>query len=124
MKTVIQYFKPEFINRIDEIVMFESLTKEDIKKIIDIQLTQVCSRVRESGIELIFTQAMKDRLVEFGYDPIYGARPLKRVIRQIIENPLAQAILTGQFNIKDTINVDIGNNGCIFSKMIHSKAIQ
>jgi ATP-dependent Clp protease ATP-binding subunit ClpB len=107
MQSVSQYFKPEFINRIDEIVMFEALTKEHIGKILDLQLAQVAARLKEHNIELCFSATAKAKLVAAGYDPVYGARPLKRVIRQAIENPLAQAILAGQFTSKDRINIDV-----------------
>ncbi len=115
MKIVTQYFKPEFINRIDEIVMFEALSKEHISKIIEIQLAHVCSRMKERDMEILFTPQVKEKLVEAGYDPVYGARPLKRVIRQSIENPLAQAILSGQFKSKDTVQVKLVEDKFVFT---------
>ena len=97
--------------RIDEIVMFEVLSKEHIAKIIDIHLVHVCARLKEHEMELVVTSQVKAKLVEAGYDPVYGARPLKRVIRQSIENPLAQAILAGRFKSKDVINVGVSEMG-------------
>ncbi|HHT9117344.1 MAG TPA: ATP-dependent chaperone ClpB [Candidatus Hypogeohydataceae bacterium YC38] len=90
-------FRPEFLNRIDEIIIFNSLTKEEIKKIVDIQLRSLRKRLVEHNLKLTIDEKVKEKLVEEGFDPIYGARPLKRTIQQLIENPLALEILKGRF---------------------------
>ena len=115
MKVVAQCFKPEFINRIDEIVMFEALSKEQISLILEIQLAHVAARMQEHQLGLLFSQAAKDKLVALGYDPMYGARPLKRVIRQFLENHLAEAILSGRFIAKDVINVTLVDDKFVFT---------
>jgi ATP-dependent Clp protease ATP-binding subunit ClpB len=106
LEVVSQHFKPEFINRVDEIVVFEALTKEQIRDIVNIQLQQVEKRLAELGMQVTFTNKAKDKLAETGYDPVFGARPLKRVIRQMIENPLAEKILAGDFVNGTKITVD------------------
>jgi ATP-dependent Clp protease ATP-binding subunit ClpB len=111
-----QHFRPEFINRLDDIVVFHPLGREQIRAIADIQIQYLRQRLadRDMGIEL--TAAAMDLLGEAGFDPVYGARPLKRAIRQQLENPLAQEVLAGRFGIDDTIKVDAGPDGLIFSK--------
>ena len=95
MSVVSQHFRPEFINRIDETVVFHPLGKENIRAIANIQLERLAKRMETRGYELVFTEALLDFIGEIGYDPIYGARPLKRAIQQEIENGLAQEILSG-----------------------------
>ena len=95
MSVVSQHFRPEFINRIDETVVFHPLGKENIRAIANIQLERLAKRMETRGYELVFTDALLDFIAEVGYDPIYGARPLKRAIQQEIENGLAQEILSG-----------------------------
>jgi ATP-dependent Clp protease ATP-binding subunit ClpB len=116
MELVGQHFRPEFINRLDDIVVFHPLGREQIRAIADIQIGYLKQRLadRDMGIEL--TDAAMDRLGEAGFDPVYGARPLKRAIRQQLENPLAQEVLAGRFGIDDTIHVDAGPDGLVFSK--------
>lgn len=97
MGVVSQHFRPEFINRIDEIVMFQPLGKSEIRRIADIQIANLKDRLKTQNIELAITDDALEKLSEAGYDPVYGARPLKRTIRQLIENPLSEAILEGQF---------------------------
>ncbi|MBM3315193.1 type VI secretion system ATPase TssH, partial [candidate division WOR-3 bacterium] len=91
-------FRPEFLNRIDEVVVFNPLTKADIRKIVDIQLGRLKSELTEQGIDLIITPGVEDVLAEAGYDPEFGARPLKRVIQHQLENPLATMILERRLN--------------------------
>ena len=95
METLRSHFRPEFLNRIDEIVIFHALTKEQLRTIVDIQLSRVRERLAERGISIELTDAAKDLLVEEGYDPAFGARPLKRLIQQRIADPLAMQILEG-----------------------------
>jgi ATP-dependent Clp protease ATP-binding subunit ClpB len=112
-----QVFKPEFLNRIDEVIVFHMLTREHLKKIIDIQLGYLADRLKDRKIRLEFTDKAKERLMEEGYDPVYGARPLKREIQQQIENPLAMELLAGKFIDGDTVRVDTNAHGFVFEKV-------
>lgn len=114
MEVVGQHFKPEFINRIDEIVVFEALNKDQIRQIVDIQLNAVKKRLADLNLEITFTDQVKDKLADAGFDPVFGARPLKRVIRQVIENPLAQKILAGEYLPGSTIKVSLDNDQIVF----------
>jgi ATP-dependent Clp protease ATP-binding subunit ClpB len=98
-------FKPEFINRLDDIVEFHSLSREQISEIVDLQVARLITRVRERGIEVELSDAAKTLLGNLGYDPTYGARPLKRVIQKRLVDPLALAILEGRFATGDTVRV-------------------
>ena len=93
-KAVRKAFPPEFINRVDEQVFFNSLTKEDIEKIIDIELKGLKARVKEAGFELVVTAAAKRFTADAGYDPSFGARPLKRAIQKLIEDPVSEKIIS------------------------------
>ena len=106
MSVVSQHFRPEFINRIDETVVFHPLNKDNIRAIAEIQLKRLISRMESRGYVLSFTDATLDFISEIGYDPVYGARPLKRAIQQEIENPLAQKILSGSLLPEKPISVD------------------
>ena len=106
MSVVSQHFRPEFINRIDETVVFHPLGKENIRAIANIQLERLAKRMETRGYELVFTEALLDFIGEVGYDPIYGARPLKRAIQQEIENSLAQQVLSGQLLPGKVVTVD------------------
>ncbi|HHS7963595.1 TPA: AAA family ATPase, partial [Legionella pneumophila] len=105
MDLVSQHFRPEFINRIDESVVFHSLTKEQIAKIAAIQINYLHHRLKQQNITIEVTSEALSHLAEAGFDPVYGARPLKRTIQQKLENPLAQSLLTGKFKSGDTIIV-------------------
>jgi ATP-dependent Clp protease ATP-binding subunit ClpB len=117
MEIVQQSFRPEFINRIDDICVFRPLGPEQIRVIVDIQLGQLKRRLLERSLELVLDDAARDKLGEAGYDPVYGARPLKRAIQQQVENPLAQAILSGKFLPGDRIRAHTNGNGLEFSKV-------
>ncbi|TCJ94808.1 ATP-dependent Clp protease ATP-binding subunit ClpB [Volucribacter psittacicida] len=106
MSVVGQHFRPEFINRIDECVVFHPLAKENIKAIATIQLQRLSKRMESHGYHIVFSEALLDFISEVGYDPVYGARPLKRAIQQEVENPLAQQILSGQVLPTKTVTVD------------------
>ena len=106
MSVVSQHFRPEFINRIDETVVFHPLNKDNIRAIAEIQLKRLINRMESRGYVLSFTDATLDFISEIGYDPVYGARPLKRAIQQEIENPLAQQILSGSLLPEKPISVD------------------
>jgi ATP-dependent Clp protease ATP-binding subunit ClpB len=116
MEVVSHHFRPEFINRVDEVVVFHPLMKEQIRAIADIQIDYLRKRLSERGMQLQLSEAALDKLGEAGFDPVYGARPLKRAIQQRIENPLAQSILSGQFLPGDTIEVDVQGGEMSFLK--------
>jgi ATP-dependent Clp protease ATP-binding subunit ClpB len=99
-------FKPEFINRLDDIVEFDSLTREQIGEIVDLQVERLIARVRARGIEVELSDEARTLLGNLGYDPVYGARPLKRVIQRELQNPLALELLEGKFHEGDTIRVE------------------
>jgi ATP-dependent Clp protease ATP-binding subunit ClpB len=111
-----QVFKPEFLNRVDEVIVFHTLTAEHLKKIVDIQLRYLADRLRERKIEVKITDAAKGLLMEEGYDASFGARPLKRVIQQRLENPLATELLAGKFSDGDTIKIDAKQHRFTFEK--------
>ncbi len=113
-----QVFKPEFLNRIDEIIVFKMLTKEDLRKIVDIQLQFLTERLNEQKIKLQFTENARLQIMDEGYDPVYGARPLKRTIQQRLENPLAGELLAGKFAEGDTIKIDAKQHKFIFENQI------
>ncbi len=116
MEVVGQHFRPEFINRVDDIVVFHPLGREQIRAITVIQVRYLEQRLADQDMGLQLSEAALDRLGEAGFDPVYGARPLQRVIRQQLENPLAQEILGGRFGPGDTIRVDVSEQGLRFSK--------
>jgi ATP-dependent Clp protease ATP-binding subunit ClpB len=109
-------FRPEFLNRIDEIVEFHPLSKEQIGDIVGLQLRRVEERLAERGLRLDLTEAARAALAEAGWDPTYGARPLKRAIQRMLENPLALRLLEGEFAEGDTVRVDAGEDGLVFEK--------
>ena len=116
MAIVTQSFRPEFVNRIDEVVVFHPLGREQIRTITEIQIGYLCERLADQEIGLTLSVAALDRLGEAGFDPVYGARPLKRAIQQQLENPLAQAILSGRFTRRDHIAVDVADDALSFAK--------
>jgi ATP-dependent Clp protease ATP-binding subunit ClpB len=109
-------FRPEFLNRIDEIVEFEPLTREQIGEIVELQLARLRTRLAERGLSLELTDAAKEHLAEAGWDPTYGARPLKRAIQRLVENPLALRLLEGDFEEGDTVRVDVEDGELVFEK--------
>ncbi len=116
MEIVGQHFRPEFVNRIDDIVVFHPLGREQLHRITEIQIRYLRDRLAARDLGLSLTPAALDQLAEAGFDPVYGARPLKRSIQQQIENPLAQEILGGKFNPGETIQVDVENGAIVFGK--------
>lgn len=107
MNSVNQHFRPEFVNRIDEIVVFHPLGQEQMAGIADIQLSRLRKRLQERDMNIVLSDEAMSQLVAVGYDPVYGARPLKRAIQQEIENPLSVKLLSGEFVAGDTIKVDV-----------------
>lgn len=122
MSVVTQHFRPEFINRIDEAVVFHPLAKAQIRHIAEIQLTSLKARLQDRGLAIELNELVLDKLAEAGFDPVYGARPLKRAIQQLIENPLSHQLLGGDFVAGDTIYVtlpevsDNSHSGLVFTK--------
>ncbi|MFL6274048.1 MAG: ATP-dependent chaperone ClpB [Blastocatellia bacterium] len=108
------HFRPEFLNRVDEIIVFHALTKADLKKIIDIQLERLRGRLGERRIKLKLTERAKEHLAEAGFDPVYGARPLKRAIQREIETPLSRAILKGEAKDNSVVIADLANGAITF----------
>jgi ATP-dependent Clp protease ATP-binding subunit ClpB len=115
MDAVGQHFRPEFINRIDEVVVFEPLAREQIAGIAEIQLQRLRKRLAERDLQLQLSPEVMDKLVSVGYDPVYGARPLKRALQQWVENPLAQLILQGRFAPEAMISGTLQGDEIAFS---------
>ena len=115
MEVLASQFRPEFINRIDETVVFHPLINEHIKEIANIQLERLRQRLTDKGFELTLSEAALEKIAASGFDPVYGARPLKRAVQQYIENPLAQDLLQGKFISGDTIKVDVLDDKIVFN---------
>jgi ATP-dependent Clp protease ATP-binding subunit ClpB len=111
-----QHFRPEFLNRVDEIIFFHALGLEHMTEIIDIQVRGLLKRLEERKIHVELSDAAKAALVTEGYDPMYGARPLKRTIQRRVLDPLAIRVLEGEFREGDRIRVDVDENGLVFEK--------
>ncbi|MDH3432394.1 MAG: AAA family ATPase, partial [Gammaproteobacteria bacterium] len=110
MEVVGTHFRPEFINRVDDVVVFHPLSREHIRLIVDIQLGYLRERLADRDMRIHLSDAARDKLAAAGFDPVYGARPLKRAIQQQIENPLAQEILQGKFQPGDAIEVGVAED--------------
>jgi len=117
------HFRPEFLNRIDEIVIFHPLTREDLAEIVDIQLLRVFDLLAERGYTMEVSEAAREYLVEVGYDPDFGARPLKRAIQRELQDPLALQILSGEFHQGDFIQVDRGEDGLTFTPVVKADVV-
>jgi ATP-dependent Clp protease ATP-binding subunit ClpB len=116
-KVLESHFRPEFLNRVDEVVIFRGLAKASILLIVDLQVELLKKRLLERGVGLDISRKAKELLAERGYDPVYGARPLKRTIQQDLQNPLAMKLLGGEFSEGDTVKVDVSDKGeLVFSK--------
>jgi ATP-dependent Clp protease ATP-binding subunit ClpB len=108
-------FRPEFLNRVDDIVVFHRLSKEDLRHIVEIQVEHLARRLRNRRIDLVLTNGALDWLADHGYDPIYGARPLKRLIQRELGDRLALAVLDGEISDDSTVKVDAGSDGLSFA---------
>jgi len=108
-------FRPEFLNRIDEIIVFHELTEEQLRSIVDLMVKDLQKRVAEHKLEVELTDKAKEWLVKVGYDPVYGARPLRRAIERYVENPLSTKILRGEFSRGDVVRIDLGDEGLTFT---------
>ena len=111
-----EVFRPEFLNRIDEIVEFEPLSREQLADVAELQLERLRERLAERRLSLELTDAAKEVLAEAGWDPTYGARPLKRAIQRLVENPLAARLLEGEFAEGDTIRIDAQDGELVFER--------
>jgi ATP-dependent Clp protease ATP-binding subunit ClpB len=109
-------FRPEFLNRLDETIIFHRLDRSQLRNIVDVQLRNFDKRLAERDLRLEISDAAKDFLANVGYDPTYGARPLKRAIQRYLENGLAEDILAGRFSAGDTIRVDAGDGKLVFER--------
>ena len=116
LQTLKQHFRPEFINRIDDIVVFKRLSKDNISQIAELTLNNIEKRLADRGISLELTQKAKDWVVENGYDEVYGARPLKRLLKKELENKLAYALLEGSIADNAKVKVDVGKDGLVFNR--------
>jgi ATP-dependent Clp protease ATP-binding subunit ClpB len=114
-------FKPEFLNRVDDVVIFHRLTKDELKHIVELQVGQLVARVRERGVEVELSDHAKELLANVGYDPTYGARPLKRVIQKRLIDKLALAMLEGTYSEGDVIEVDVADGGLTFEKRVSKR---
>jgi len=117
------FFRPEFLNRIDEIIIFNPLTRELLTRIVDIQLERMKKFIKERNIDLRLTERAKEYFAEIGFDPVYGARPLKRILQKMILNELARKILDGSFHEGDTVEVDISGENLTFSKEVPADVV-
>jgi ATP-dependent Clp protease ATP-binding subunit ClpB len=112
-----EHFRPEFLNRIDEIVEFKPLSRDQIGEIVELQLGRLRARLVERGLRIELTDGAKEVLAEAGWDPSYGARPLKRAIQRLLENPLALRLLEGDFGEGDTIRVEAQHGDLVFQRV-------
>ncbi len=117
METLRQHFRPEFLNRIDDIVVFHSLSRDDLARIVDIQLEQLRGLLSERKLTLTLTDAARSFLADRGYDPVFGARPLKRAIQRYLQDPLALALLEGEFGEGDTVEADVAGDELVFRRV-------
>jgi ATP-dependent Clp protease ATP-binding subunit ClpC len=106
-KEVERHFRPEFLNRVDDIIVFRSLTRDDLQTIVDYELAKVFKRLTEHGFKMELTEQAKEFLIDKGYNPEFGARPLRRAIEHYIEDPLAEAVLADSFKGKNVIKIDV-----------------
>ncbi|EGL54676.1 ATPase with chaperone activity, ATP-binding subunit [Methylophaga aminisulfidivorans MP] len=117
MEIVSQHFRPEFINRVDDVVVFHPLQQAQIRAIAEIQLSHLRARLAERDMKLMLSDEALDLIASEGFDPVYGARPLKRVIQHEIENPLAQDLLSGKFSAGDTVNIEVEADKLVFKEL-------
>ncbi len=122
MTEVKKTFRPEFLNRLDEIIVFHELTEEQLRSIVDLMVRDLQERLAERKLAIEITEKAKSWLAREGYDPVFGARPLRRVIERYVENPLSTKLLGGEFKEGDTVKVDLGDEGLTFVARTPAKA--
>jgi ATP-dependent Clp protease ATP-binding subunit ClpB len=116
-------FRPEFLNRVDEIVVFHSLTRQHLEKIVEIQLRRLRGLLAERKLTLELTEKARRFLADAGYDPVYGARPLKRAIQRHLQDPLALALVQGDFKEGDAIVADVAGDALVFHKRVEAEVV-
>jgi ATP-dependent Clp protease ATP-binding subunit ClpB len=116
MAVLRDHFRPEFLNRVDDIIVFKPLSLEQLGAIVDIQLQRLQKRLDERKMTLVVTDAARKLLIERGWDPVYGARPLKRAIQRLVQDPMAMMLLEGKFSEGDTVEVDVKGGELVFTK--------
>jgi ATP-dependent Clp protease ATP-binding subunit ClpC len=109
-------FRPEFLNRVDEIIIFSPLSLDQMREIVDLQMQEVRTRLEEHGLKVELTPEARDWLAQIGYDPAFGARPLRRALQKYVESPLSVSLLSGEFVQDDTVRVDVQNDAIVFTK--------
>jgi len=124
MEAVKKTFRPEFLNRIDEIIVFHELTEEQLRSIVDLMVGDLQKRLADRKLEVELTEEAKSWLAKEGFDPLYGARPLRRAIERYVENPLSTKLLRGEFSPGDTIIVDRGDDGLTFTARVAARAVK
>jgi ATP-dependent Clp protease ATP-binding subunit ClpB len=118
MSVLREHFRPEFLNRVDDVIVFRPLSKEQLARIVDIQLAGLRKRLAERKITLEVSDAAQELLAERGWDPVYGARPLKRAIQRMLQDRLAMQLLAGEFAEGDTVKVDVEKGDLVFRKVL------
>jgi len=111
-----KHFRPEFINRVDEIIIFDSLSLEDVMQIVNLQMKDIAARLEEQGLAVELTGPAREWLARQGYDPQFGARPLRRALQRFVESPLSVQLLKGEFKPGDLVIVDVGEEGVVFHR--------
>ena len=122
MNEVKKLFRPEFLNRLDEIIVFHELSEEQLRNIVDLMVNDLKSRLEERELSIELTEKAKSWLAKEGYDPVYGARPLRRIIEKYVENPLSSKVLRGELKEGDTVKVDLGKDGLTFKTKVKAAA--
>jgi ATP-dependent Clp protease ATP-binding subunit ClpC len=122
MTEVRKLFRPEFLNRLDDIIVFHELSEEHLRSIVDLMIKDLQNRLAERKVEIDLTDKAKSWLAKEGYDPVYGARPLRRVIERYVENPLSSKLLRGELKEDDVVRVDAGKEGLTFKTKAAAKA--
>jgi ATP-dependent Clp protease ATP-binding subunit ClpC len=116
MEEAKRLFRPEFLNRLDDIIVFRSLTKPDLIQILDLEIVKVMERLKSKKLQLVLDEKAKDFLVQKGYDPTYGARPMRRSVERFLEDPLAEEILKGNLHEGDPVQVTVENDKLLFTQ--------
>jgi ATP-dependent Clp protease ATP-binding subunit ClpA len=109
-------FRPEFLNRIDEVIVFQRLSKEDMKRIVDLQVEDIRQRMLEQRVDVQLSEAARDWLAEKGYDPSFGARPLRRTLQRLVESPLSKKVIRGELKAGEHLQIDLENDELVFRK--------
>jgi ATP-dependent Clp protease ATP-binding subunit ClpB len=123
MDAVRVHFRPEFLNRLDEILVFDRLARKEMSAIVDIQLNKLAKRLNARNIKIDLDSSSKAWLANEGYDPVFGARPLKRVIQNAIQNPIAEMLLSGDIDDNDTVHVTVGSDGLIVGDRVGTSGV-